>query len=1274
MFSAIAYIAVNNHQRSSVQRPNRNGEIQRSISHVTQTASWLPPVEAWPKDPTAKSLPYGWEEALDGDGRPYFINHLTKTTSYEDPRTDLIEENPKPRLVNLRRHPELGFGFVAGSEKPVIVRFVTEGGPSDSKLLPGDQILRINDEDVQNGLRDYVIQLVRSCNETITLLVCQPPLDNSARKSALLSSAKKAKLKSNPSRVRFAEGVLVNGSPSCPVSAFSGGDPNIALLPNVLKVFLENGQTKSFKYDSTTKVKDVVASLQNKLCIKAGEHFALVLEQVKSLRRHKLTLLDPEHTLAKVASRPGSHNLRCLFRVAFVPRDACDLAQKDLNAFEYLYLQCCNDVVQERYAPELKYDIALRLAALHIHQHAMANNIPYCKVTVKAIEREFGLEKFVPISLMESMKRKELRKLLTHLLKLNQTMTGTNYKTLTALQAKLYYLTIISELPSYGAKCFSTNVRDCNLETVILISPKMGISQIVGLRNSMPVPLADIEQVTMIKVQKEDQISSKVTLFLQNTIQKEVSFCMEDRDADEFILVIKGYFKLLMALSLPIDRENDSSIIDSAPQYYSHHIVKPSIWSYEPSTINANEQEKLTNFAFSPMYTPFNRDMLKPNDYGSLNKTIWAGMQNGNVDKNMNTMSLKRPPNGHISFNLNGDAKNKSGIDVQSVVSMEILEGNDQSAELHNEEVLKRVAEMQQLVENSEQYLNRHQRESSDSDGSHISSDGSISLPPPPPHLGQLKHSDSLLLLAQKGSEDSITAAVQALNLGDMESDTESINTPSTSPSHRGRNSNRDSDISFGLHSPEGLVASSGHEALQELWKNLQEDNRSLPRNSLYLEPDLIDLTLLPPPTDKLKVNNDQTNGSTASAGNPCSLPPTFFADYDHNNQQNASDRFLDSVLDQGFKNNSNLMNLDLESFLATMTIPPPPQTNGKQEEKQGNVLTSEQISSFIIPPPPKPALQTSSIKSFESTNLPPLSTNLPPVLTNLPTNIPSVSQSQKYQPVMVTGNHSVKPQPLPTTVQFEDTRNIHVTSASSVTTPDGPNATNEKNLPGFSCCSKTKPRSPDNQQLPFLPTRAQNMTLPRVKPKVPPRIDSTLSTKPPLPPAPSQETLSRNGSISSSYTTQRDAVSVINELIDRLNEFSEQCNAAQAQGGGTQLDESKFQEAKDILCQEARQLVTSSKILIRCYMNPKSPEFQTNLSQCVTQLRRMTVLSGNMTKHTSSPLQTRNLILKVTDVLHTFHGLLVDTDVCTETLTKHAEGLANVLAKLLRSLRVFSP
>ena len=38
------------------------------------------------------------------------------------------------------------------------------------------------------------------------------------RKSALLTAAKKAKLKNNPSRVRFSEGVVINGSPLYSVS------------------------------------------------------------------------------------------------------------------------------------------------------------------------------------------------------------------------------------------------------------------------------------------------------------------------------------------------------------------------------------------------------------------------------------------------------------------------------------------------------------------------------------------------------------------------------------------------------------------------------------------------------------------------------------------------------------------------------------------------------------------------------------------------------------------------------------------------------------------------------------------------------------------------------------------------------------------------------------------------------------------------------------------------------------------------------------------------
>merc|ERR1719346_31005 len=114
------------------------------------------------------------------------------------------------------------------------------------------------------------------------------------------------------------------------------------------------------------------------------------------------------------------------------------------------------------------------------------------------------------------MKKKELRKLLTHFLKLNSNLTAPGQKNLIALQAKLHYLKIISELPSYGAKCFSTTLSDSNAETVMLISPKFGVSQINSLRNSVPQNLCDIEQVTRIDVTKEDQVSTRVCISLKD--------------------------------------------------------------------------------------------------------------------------------------------------------------------------------------------------------------------------------------------------------------------------------------------------------------------------------------------------------------------------------------------------------------------------------------------------------------------------------------------------------------------------------------------------------------------------------------------------------------------------------------------------------------------------------------------------------------------------------------------------------------------------------------
>ncbi|KAL2077574.1 hypothetical protein ACEWY4_027078 [Coilia grayii] len=106
------------------------------------------------------------------------------------------------RQVCIQRHHTHGFGFIAGSERPVVVRSVSADGPSDGKLLPGDQILAINGEPVHDVVRERVIDLV--------------------------SAAKKARLRTNPPKVRFSEQVSISdpdSSPSTPPTPTSSSFP-----------------------------------------------------------------------------------------------------------------------------------------------------------------------------------------------------------------------------------------------------------------------------------------------------------------------------------------------------------------------------------------------------------------------------------------------------------------------------------------------------------------------------------------------------------------------------------------------------------------------------------------------------------------------------------------------------------------------------------------------------------------------------------------------------------------------------------------------------------------------------------------------------------------------------------------------------------------------------------------------------------------------------------------------------------------------------------------
>uniref|UniRef100_A0A0M3J273 WW domain-containing protein n=1 Tax=Anisakis simplex TaxID=6269 RepID=A0A0M3J273_ANISI len=116
-------------------------------------------------------LPYAWEQAIDSAGNLYFINHITRETTYEDPR-----QTASKRIVQISRDLTHGYGFVAASQRPVVVQFVSPAGPSCGKLFVNDQILTVNGINVEDATKEKVVDLIQNSNQLLTLIVSQVPL------------------------------------------------------------------------------------------------------------------------------------------------------------------------------------------------------------------------------------------------------------------------------------------------------------------------------------------------------------------------------------------------------------------------------------------------------------------------------------------------------------------------------------------------------------------------------------------------------------------------------------------------------------------------------------------------------------------------------------------------------------------------------------------------------------------------------------------------------------------------------------------------------------------------------------------------------------------------------------------------------------------------------------------------------------------------------------------------------------------------------------------
>ena len=105
--------------------------------------------------------------------------------------------------------------------------------------------------------------------------------------------------------------------------------------------------------------------------------------------------------------------------------------------------------------------------------------------------KECGFEKFVPPSVRENMRIKDLRKVLSQSMKLNQNLTAPGQKQLTALQAKLHYMKIVSELKTFGSRVFMVTLLVCfALKFYLMIVPFKTLKIV-----SAPISMLELKRI-----------------------------------------------------------------------------------------------------------------------------------------------------------------------------------------------------------------------------------------------------------------------------------------------------------------------------------------------------------------------------------------------------------------------------------------------------------------------------------------------------------------------------------------------------------------------------------------------------------------------------------------------------------------------------------------------------------------------------------------------------------------------------------------------------------
>ncbi|XP_071231409.1 protein tyrosine kinase 2aa isoform X7 [Salvelinus alpinus] len=267
----------------------------------------------------------------------------------------------------------------------------------------------------------------------------------------------------------------------------------------VLKVFhhFESNSEHStwasnIRHGDATDVRGIIQKILDIHKVKCVACFGLRLSHSQSGQVHWLHPdMGVSHVREKYEQTRSQEEWRYELRIRYLPKGFLHHFSEDKPTLNYFYQQVKNDYMVEM-ADQVEQDIALKLGCLEIRRffREMRGNALDKKSNYELLEKDVGLRRFFPKSLLDSVKAKTLRKLIQQTFKQFANMNDD--------QSILKFLEILAPVYRYDKECFKCALGlSWVIQVELAIGPEEGISYLTD-KGSTPTHLANFTQVQTI--------------------------------------------------------------------------------------------------------------------------------------------------------------------------------------------------------------------------------------------------------------------------------------------------------------------------------------------------------------------------------------------------------------------------------------------------------------------------------------------------------------------------------------------------------------------------------------------------------------------------------------------------------------------------------------------------------------------------------------------------------------------------------------------------------